>query len=177
MSERTLVLVKPDGVARGLLGEIVSRIERTGLRVVGMKMVKASDEIAENHYQATDEWAGGVFEKAKISFESQGKEFKHTDPTEYGRMIQKWNVDFLKEGPVLAFVVQGNHAIMTIRRLAGSTDPSKAPPGTIRGDFLVESAAMANEEGRSLRNLIHASGSVEEAEREIKLWFEDSEIH
>jgi len=177
MNERSLVLVKPDGVSRGLLGEIISRIERTGLRVVGMKMVKADDKIAENHYQSTEEWAQGVFDKAKASFESQGKEFKHTDPAEYGRMIQKWNVNFLKEGPVLAFVVQGNHAILTVRRLAGPTDPSKAPPGTIRGDFLVESAAMANEEGRSLRNLIHASGNVEEAEREIKLWFDDSEIH
>src|SRR3989344_5378851 len=174
--ERTLVLVKPDGVVRGLIGEIIMRIERTGLRVIGLKMVLADDNIAENHYQVTEEWARGVFEKSKSSFESLGKIFPHKDHLEYGKKIQKWNKDFLIEGPVVAIIFEGAHAVSIVRKLVGATDPSKAMPGTIRGDFLVESASMANERGRSLRNLVHASGEVDEALREIKLWFKDDEI-
>jgi len=174
--ERSLVLVKPDGVARSLMGEVISRIERTGLKIVGMKMVCADDEIAGKHYQATEEWSKGVFDKAKASFEEQGKEFPHTDYVVYGEKIQKWNREFLKEGKVLALVVEGPHVIQIIRKIVGVTDPSKAAPGTIRGDFLFESAALANESGRSLRNLIHASGSAEEANREINLWFDEKEL-
>lgn len=175
--ERTLVVIKPDGVSRGLVGEIVSRIERTRLKLCGMKMVWPDDKIAGEHYQVSEEWARGVYEKAKTSFESQGKKFEHDDHISYGKMIQKWNQDFLKEGPVVAMIWQGPHAIEIVRKLVGSTDPSKAPPGTIRGDFLFESASLANEAGRSLRNLIHASGSVDEAEREINLWFSEHEVH
>ena len=175
--EKTLVLVKPDGVSRGLMGEVVRRIERTGLKIVGVKMKKADRNIAEDHYQVSEEWAKGVFDKAKVSFEEHGKEFLHTDFMAYGRQIQSWNKEFLQEGRVLALVVEGPHAIQIIRKIVGPTDPSKAPPGTIRGDFLFESAALANEGGRSLRNLIHASGSVGEAEREIKLWFDEGEVY
>ncbi len=177
MSERTLVLVKPDGVSRGLIGEIIMRVERTGLRVVGLKMIKADDKIAGEHYQATEEWSQGVYEKAKVSFESQGKKFEHKDPKTYGEMIQKWNRNFLKEGPVVAIVFQGPHSVEIVRKIVGPTDPSKAPPGTIRGDFLFESASMANESGRSLRNLVHASGTADEAKREIALWFGKDEVH
>ena len=176
MDEKSLVLIKPDGVARALVGEIIRRIERTGLKIIGMKMAWPDEELAGEHYQATDEWSQGVFDKAKKSFEEKGKKFEHNSPREYGKMIQKWNQDFLKEGSVVALVLRGPHAIEIIRKIVGPTDPSKAPPGTIRGDFLFESASLANENGRSLRNLIHASGSVAEAEREIKLWFEAGEI-
>lgn len=174
--ERSLVLVKPDGVSRGLMGEVIKRIEQTGLKIIGAKMTRVGDDIAGKHYQATDEWSRGVFDKAKVSFEEQGKEFPHTDYVAYGEQIQRWNREFLKEGRVLALVVEGHHAIQIIRKIVGPTDPSKAPPGTIRGDFLFESAALANECGRSLRNLIHASGTVDEAEREIALWFGEGEV-
>ena len=173
VDEKSLVLVKPDGVSRGLMGEVISRIERTGLKIVGMKLTTANEEIAGEHYQATEEWSKGVFEKAKVSFEEQGKKFEHKDHKKYGELIQSWNREFLQEGPVLALIVEGPHAIQIVRKIVGPTDPSKAPPGTIRGDFLFESASLANEQGRSLRNLIHASGSVDEAEREIKLWFDE----
>ncbi len=169
--ERTLVLIKPDGVSRGLIGEIIHRIERTGLRANAMKMLVADEKLAEEHYQVSDEWARGVFEKAQASFASQGKKFEHKNHFRYGEMIQRWNKDFLQEGPVVAVVFSGPHAVEIVRKIVGPTDPSKAPPGTIRGDFLFESAALANESGRSLRNLIHASGNSAEAEREIKLWF------
>ena len=171
--EKSLVLIKPDGVSRRLIGEIIARIEKTGLDIVDMKMAEADWELAGNHYEITDEWCKGVFDKAKDSFESQGKEFPHSDYKEYGKMIQNWNMDFITEGRVLAMIIEGPHAVSVIRKIVGATDPSKAVPGTIRGDLLYESAALANEAGRSLRNLIHASGSVEEAEREIGLWFGD----
>lgn len=176
MNEKSLVLIKPDGVARALVGEIIKRLERTGLKIIGMKMAWPDDKLAGEHYQVTDEWAQGVFDKAKKSFEEKGKKFEHKNPREYGKMIQKWNQDFLREGPIVALVLRGPHAIEIIRKIVGPTDPSKAPPGTIRGDFLFESASLANEHGRSLRNLIHASGSADEAEREINLWFKKEEI-
>ena len=175
--ERTLVLIKPDGVKRGLIGEITGRIEKTGLKVIGMKMVQIGDEIADEHYQVTEEWARGVWEKAKKSFESQGMKFEHDDHIEYGKKIQRWNKEFLKEGPVLAVVAEGPHCIEVVRKLVGPTNPLSAPPGTIRGDFLFESAALANVHGRSLRNLVHASGTAEEAKREINLWFAPEELH
>jgi len=141
------------------------------LKIVGMKMKRADERLAGEHYQVTEEWARGVFDKARESFREHGKEFTHDDPIKYGGLIQKWNQEFLQEGNVLAMIVEGPHAIQIIRKIVGSTDPSKAAPGTIRGDFLFESASLANERGRSLRNLVHASGSVDEADREIKLWF------
>ena len=171
MSERTLVLVKPDGVKRGLIGEIIMRIERTGLKVAALKMTAANQKILDEHYQTSEEWARGVFEKAKTSFESQGKNFAHSDHMKYGNLIQKWNKDFLKEGPIVAIVFEGPHSVDIVRKIVGATDPHKAQPGTIRGDFLFESVSMANEQNRSVRNLVHASGTMDEAEREIKLWF------
>jgi nucleoside-diphosphate kinase len=175
--ERSLVLVKPDGVKRGLIGEIVGRIEKTGLKIIGMKMVWADEELAVEHYPITEEWAKGVFDKAKVSFAERGKEFNPEDHVAYGKLIQKWNMDFLTEGPVVAVVFEGFHAVSTVRKIVGPTDPSKAPPGTIRGDFLFESTALANEHDRTLRNLMHASGSADEAKREINLWFVPEELH
>ncbi len=171
MSENTLVLVKPDGVSRGLIGEIIRRVERTGLRGAALKLAVANQKILDEHYQVSEEWARGVFEKAKTSFESQGKKFIHNDHMKYGDMIQKWNKDFLKEGPIVAIVFEGHHSVDIVRKIVGATDPQKAQPGTIRGDFLFESVSTANEQNRSVRNLVHASGTREEAEREIKLWF------
>jgi len=174
--ERSLVLIKPDGVERSLMGEVIMRIERTGLKIIGMKMLKADDETAGKHYEATEEWSKAVFDKAKASYEDHGKEFPFTDAREYGKKIQSGNAKYLVEGRVLAMVVEGHHAIQIIRKIVGATDPSKAAPGTIRGDFLFESVSLANEDNRSVRNLMHASGNVEEAEREISLWFEEKEL-
>jgi nucleoside-diphosphate kinase len=176
VKEKSLVLIKPDGVERSLMGEVIMRIERTGLKIVGMKMVKADDERAGKHYEATEEWSKAVFEKAKTSYEEHGKAFPFGDAMEYGRSIQKANARYLVEGRVLAMVVEGSHAIQIIRKIVGATDPSKAAPGTIRGDFLFESVSLANESNRSVRNLMHASGSVEEADREISLWFGEGEL-
>ena len=176
--EKTLVLIKPDGVFRGLIGKIINRFEEAGLKITGMKMVWVDEAFAREHYKLDEEWAKNVFEKTKTTNEKQGKKFPYKDHMEFGGLIQKWNMDFLREGPVVAIVFQGPHSIEIVRKIVGSTEPRQAVPGTIRGDFAsFESYEIANTKGRVLRNLIHASDSRENAEREIKLWFADKEIH
>lgn len=176
--EKSLVLIKHDGVLRGLIGRIMSRIEEVGLKVTAIKMVWANEELAKNHYQLDEEWAKNVFEKTKKTRESTGDPFPYTDALEYGKMIQSWNIKFLREGPVIAIVLEGPHAIEIIRKIVGSTEPRQSSPGTIRGDFaMTESYTLANDKERVLRNLIHASDSQENANREISLWFSPEEIH
>lgn len=176
--EKTLVLIKPDAVSRGLIGRIVSRIEDIGLKIIAMKMLWADSKLAEKHYVLDEEWAKNVYEKTKKTRESAGEPFPFEDHMQYGKMIQSWNINFLREGPVVALVVQGPHAVEIIRKIVGTTEPRQAAPGTIRGDFaMVESYALANDKGRVLRNLIHASDAKESAEREISLWFQKHELH
>lgn len=176
--ERTLVLIKPDGVVRSLAGKIISRFEETGLKIIGMKMVWADETLAKKHYQLDEVWARNVFEKTKKTKEAEGQPFPYKDHMEYGGMIQSWNSKFLQEGPVIAIVLEGPHAIEIVRKMVGSTEPRQASPGTIRGDYaMTESYALANDKSRVLRNLIHASDSIETANREIAIWFEKNEIH
>jgi len=176
--ERTLILIKHDGIARSLIGKIVSRIEDTGLKIVAMKMVWADDSTTMKHYQLDEVWAKNVFEKTRITHEKLGKPFPHKNHLEFGMMIQKWNSDFLKEGPVVAIVAEGPHAVEIVRKMIGATEPRQAAPGTIRGDFAgVESYALADAKQRVLRNLMHASDTPENAQREISLWFKESELY
>ena len=176
--ERSLVVIKPDTVARSLVGEIISRFEKTGLKIVAMKMVWVDDKFAKQHYQLDESWAKNVYDKTKKSREAEGQPFPFKDHMEYGGMIQKWNATFLQEGPVIAMVIEGPHAVEIIRKMIGSTEPRQASPGTIRGDYaMIESYALANDKNRVLRNLAHASDSAETAQREIKLWFTPKELH
>ena len=178
MLERSLVLIKHDGVIRGLIGKIITRFEDIGLKIIGIKMLQANEELGKNHYILDKEWAKNVFEKTKTTHEREGKTFHFTDYMEFGALIQQWNIQFLREGPVVALVVEGPGAIEIVRKLVGSTEPRQAAPGTIRGDFaMVESYALANDKQRVLRNLVHASDSVKNAEREIDLWFTEEELH
>ncbi|NCN98580.1 nucleoside-diphosphate kinase [Candidatus Pacearchaeota archaeon CG10_big_fil_rev_8_21_14_0_10_35_219] len=178
VKEKSLILIKHDGVARGLIGKIISRIEDIGLKIIAMKMVWANEELAKNHYKLDEEWAKNVFEKTKKARLEQGDEFQFEDYMEYGKMIQSWNINFLREGPVVAMVIEGPHAIEIIRKIVGTTEPRQSPPGTIRGDFaMTESYALANDKQRVARNLIHASDSVKNAEHEIALWFSEDELH
>lgn len=178
VKERTLVLVKPDGVARGLIGKIIVRFEESGLKLIGMKMVWADEKMAKAHYPLDEEWAKKVFEKTKITYEKEGKPFNYKNPIEFGSLIQKWNMSFLCEGPVVAMVMEGPHVIEIVRKIIGPTEPRQATPGTIRGDFaMFESYAVANTKARVLRNLVHASDSEENAKKEIALWFKNSELH
>ena len=179
--ERTLVLIKPDGVVRGLVGEITQRFERTGLKIVGVKMVWADKDQAMAHYPSSEEHMRGMGEKTLKTYSEYGldpKEYVGTDDAlEIGKMIRQWNADFISQGPVIAIALEGNHAIDNVRLLAGNTIPTFAQPGTIRGDYSIDSPALANSRKRAVKNLIHASGDREEAEREIKHWFKEGELH
>ena len=148
MIERSLLIVKPDGVERAIVGEIIKRFENTGLKIVGMKMVWIDKNFAENHYKS---------HKSKPFF--------------------KELVEFITEGPVVAIVFEGVHAVDNVRRLVGSTSPHEAAPGTIRGDFAHISMAYASKKGLGGKNVVHASGSKKEADEEIKLWFRKEELH
>lgn len=180
--EQTVVLIKPDGVKRGLIGEIIHRFERMGLKIVAMKMVVPTQEMLHQHYgtnkEATIERLGN---KTLASYEQFGKDAKKElgtdDAKELGKMVVKWLLDYVSSGPVIAMILEGRHAVENVIHLAGLTMPVQALPGTIRGDFSTDSAAYANDEKRGVSNLIHISGSIEEANFEKNLWFEPSEIH
>lgn len=178
MIERTLALIKPDGIERKLIGEIISRFEKAGLKVLAIKMIKPTKEIAERHYPATDEQLIGMGEKTlQATLEETGslerikKTFGSTEARKIGEKLREWMIDFLTSGKVVAFVLEGEDAIQRARKLGGYTDPSKAEPGSIRGDLGMDSISKANRERRAVRNLVHLSSSKEEARRELKLWF------
>lgn len=175
MIERTLAIVKPDGVQRGLVGDIMHRFERTGLKIVGMKMVWASEELVGKHYTDDDAYLTGVGQKALDSAKERGKEMSET-ALEIGKRVRESNMRYIATGPVVAFVLEGNTAVQTVRNIIGGTNPLTADIGTIRGDLTIDDFTQADSESRSVRNLMHASGDVSEAEREIALWFEDGEM-
>ncbi len=176
MKERTLILVKHDGVLKGLVGEIIKRFESIGLNVVGMKMIWADEGLADKHYLTTPEWIKTLADKTRKAFKERGIELKDTDEQLAGR-VKDWNKKFLKEGPVVAIVFEGPHAVELGRKLVGHTEPRQALPGTIRGDYSFDSYQLGDKEQRPIRNLVHASGTQEEAEREIALWFKKNEIY
>ena len=179
--ERTLVLLKPDAVERRLVGEIISRFEKGGLRIVGSKVVHPDEELAHRHYPAQRrEFIEGMGNKTLASYKEGGmdplEQLGTDDPHKIGLMVQKWLTDFLTSGAVVALVLEGKDAIQKVRDLAGHTIPAVADKGTIRGDYSDDSPIKANAEKRSIHNLVHASGDKEEAEFEIGLWFSDSEL-
>lgn len=179
--ERTLVVLKPDTLQRGIVGDIIARFEKVGLKIIGMKMLRADTALAEGHYPADRrEFIEGMGKKTLENYTEQGKdplaEFGTADPHVIGLRIQKWLVEYISSGPVLAMVLEGPHAVELIRKLVGHTLPSKAQPGTIRGDYSFDSSLLANEGKRPVRNLIHASGDTTEAELEINAWFSPHEL-
>src|SRR3989344_9443917 len=166
MKEKTLVLIKPDAVQRGLVGEILKRFETTGLKLIGMKMVYASKELAGKHYADDEEWLRSVGEKASKAAAERGERFKEK-PIDFGKKIRMQLMDYISMSPVVALVLEGHNAVATVRKIVGATSPEHAQPGTIRGDFSHETSVLADTKGRPIQNLIHASGSVSEAAREI----------
>lgn len=180
--EQALIVIKPDAVVRGLMGKIISRFEQVGLKMVAGKFVRVSRELADKHYPlARREFIEGMGTKTKENYEALGldlvKELGTTDVFEIGKMIREWLVDMITAGPVLAFVLEGPHAVELVRKIVGHTLPLKADPGTIRGDFSFDSSYLANTGKRPIKNLLHASGNVEEAQYEISLWFSRDEIY
>ncbi len=173
--ERSLVLIKPDGVQRSLIGEIIKRFEQTGLKLCALKIIIATSEQSFEHYYKEDEWFQKVGEKT-IDIKKQKNEPVKKNASEYGKEIQKALVDFLTAGPIVVMIWQGNKACGIIRKIVGTTEPLSSDVGTLRGDFTIDSYQIANLDNRAVRNLIHASESPEEAEREIKIWFSENEI-
>lgn len=180
--ERTLVIFKPDAMQRGLIGEIITRFEKVGLKIVAVKLLTAKKELVEQHYPADREelWVG-IGNKTLENYrdlEMDPKESLGTaEALEIGKMVRVWLMDYLMEGPVLAVVLESPHAVELVRKMVGHTLPLVSAPGTIRGDYSFDSSYLANSNKRPIRNLLHASGNKEEAEYEIPLWFAPSEIH
>lgn len=180
--ERSVVLIKPDGVMRGIIGQIITRFERVGLKIIAMKMVWVSKEMAGKHYpDSRIEFLKGMGQKSLDNYKEYGmdpvKEMGSADPLEIGKMVNTWLKEYLTSGPVIAMLIEGNHAIAVIRRIVGHTLPAMAASGTIRGDFSIDSSALANARRRPIRNLIHASGNLEEEKIEEELWFDPKEVH
>ncbi len=166
--QQTLVIIKPDGVRRNLVGEIIKRFEEGGLVVKQLKMLTVTEDLVKKHYLEDEEYMRSLGEKAARFGE------KVENPVEYGRHIVLSLRKYLTEGPVVAMVLEGEDAVALVRKITGATNPPNADPGTIRRDLGEDSFAQANTENRATYNLIHASGTPEEAATEIELWFPGS---
>lgn len=174
--EKTLVLIKPDGVQRGLIGEIIKRYEQSGLKLIGLKMVVPTPELIEKHYLIDPEWSVKTGKKTIESYHKKGKTPPSDDPLQVTKIVLSNLKKYMTRGPVIVMAWQGMHAIGIIRKITGGTEPLTSDVGTIRGDFTIDSYEVADIDGRAVRNLIHASGSVDDAEKEIELWFNSEEI-
>jgi len=150
LRQRTLVVLKPDAVVRGLTGRIIQRFEDAALKIVGVKMRELDAAFARRHYFDLEERLGADVYNATAAF--------------------------MQRGPVIAFVLEGEDAVATVRKIVGTTYPNEAQPGSIRGDFAHQSKAVAAVTGKAVANLVHASGNQEEAEYEVNLWFDKTEL-
>lgn len=174
--ERTLVIIKPDGIQRSLIGEVIRRYERAGLKLMALKMLVPNPEMVEKHYLVDPEWRVKTGIKTIESYRKKGKEPPSEDPLKITEIILGNLKKYMSSGPVIAMVWQGTHAVAIVRKITGGTEPLTSDMGTIRGDFTIDSYQVADIDTRAVRNLIHASGSSDEAEKEIVLWFTASEL-
>jgi nucleoside-diphosphate kinase len=174
--EQTLVVLKPDAVQRSLIGEIIQRFERVGLKMVGIKMILPDQDFIKTHYTVDPAWVRKTGEKNIQSYHDKGLTPPTDNPLEMGEKILSQLQNYMTSGPVIAMVWQGAHAVSLVRKLVGSTEPRTSDIGTIRGDYVLDSYEMSDADKRAIRNLIHASGNVEEALREVPHWFGDDEI-
>ena len=174
--ERSLVLIKPDGVQRSLIGEIIRRYERTGLKLAGLKFFIPAKELIEKHYLSSDGWLESVGKKSMAVYEKRGLKAPYQNYKECGQVVLVRLIKNLSSGPVVAMVWEGNKAVGVVKKITGGTEPLTSDVGTIRGDLTVDSYDLADIDDRAVRNLIHASGMPEEAEKEIAIWFKEEEI-
>lgn len=174
--EKTLVIVKPDGVQRSLIGEVIKRYEQCGLKLVALKMIIPSKELALAHYSTDPEWAFKTGTKSIEAAKARGEDLGTDDPIVYAEGIRTTLKSFLSSGPVVCMIWQGMNAVGVVRKITGSTEPLTSTPGTIRSDYTIDSYSASNADNRSVRNIIHSSGSVAEAELEIKVWFKPEDI-
>lgn len=173
--ERSLVILKPDAIQRSLIGTILSRIENTGLKFVAVKFLIPQADQCWKHYNKDEEWFLKKGTRVVDDRQAQGLTVDK-EAIEYGKDIIQANVDFFTSGPVLALIVEGNQSVAIVKKLVGGTEPTTSDVGTIRGDLTVDSYALSSIDNRAVRNLVHCSDSPEEAEREIPIWFQESDI-
>ena|SRR3989344_2780086 len=176
LHERSLVLLKPDAVQRGLIGEIISRFEKKGLKITAMRMIWPTKEMAARHYDLPESAAKALGERTLASYAERGEKHKFSEPMEVARDIIKRLERYISTGPIVAMVIEGAHAIAHIRKIRGGVNPLSADIGTITGDFSIDSYFISDLDERAVRTLVHASGNVEEAENEIKIWFGEKDI-
>lgn len=175
-TEKTFVIIKPDGVQRSLIGEVIKRFERVGLKLVAMKMLVPTKEMVRKHYTLDPEWMRKTGEKTIAGYIKKGLKPPTNDPIEVTTVVLNNLAKYMSSGPVLAMVWQGVHAVGITRKLVGGTEPLTSDVGTIRGDFVLDSYQLSDKDGRAVRNVVHASGSVEEATNEIDLWFDKKDL-
>jgi nucleoside-diphosphate kinase len=174
--EQTLVVLKPDAIQRSLIGEIIKRFERVGLKLVAMKMFVTDEEFIRTHYTFDPQWIRKTGEKKIKSYHEKGMIPPNDNPLEVGEEVLNQLRNYMSSGPVIAMVWQGAHAVALVRKLVGSTEPHTSDVGTIRGDYVLDSYEVADADKRAVRNLIHASGNVDEGRQEIIHWFSPDEI-
>ena len=178
--QRALLIIKPDGVQRGIIGKIITRFETVGLKIIGLKFEMATSEKVVAHYPETEAWFKKVGERTLTNYQKKGLDartvFKTNDAVSIGKIVKGWLVTYFQESPVFMAVVEGYDCIEIVRKLSGNTIPVLAAPGTVRGDFSHDTIDLANEQNRPLRNIIHASDSPEDGEKEVNLWFKKEEL-
>jgi nucleoside-diphosphate kinase len=174
--EKTLVIIKPDGIQRSLIGEVIKRLERVGLKLVAIDMNVPSEEKIREHYLHDPEWTRKVGQKSIDAYAAKGIPSPSNDPVEAGEKVLNNLIKYMASGPVVAMVWQGAHAVSIVRKIVGGTEPLSSDIGTIRGDFVLDSYQMSDIDSRAVRNLIHASSSIEEAKQEISHWFSPEKI-
>jgi nucleoside-diphosphate kinase len=179
--EMTFVMIKPDGVKRGLIGEIIRRIERAGLKIVALEMYQPTKEEIDSHYPKDEAWITRLGHKTLSTYEKYGydamEEMGTARAEEIGPHVRGWLIEYMCSGPVVKIVVQGIHAVDMVRKIRGNTQPVLSEMGTITGDFSADSAAAANKDKRAIFNLAHASETPEEAAHEIEHWGMKKKIH
>jgi len=174
-SERTLVIIKPDGVQRGLMGEIIMRFEKKGLKITAMKMTWPSLELVQKHYDQPESAMIALGERTIAAYKEKGITI-NKNPIDIAKDIQKKLHVYMTVGPVLAMVIEGAHAVAHVRKIRGKTNPLDADIGSITADLSIDSYFISDEDQRAIRNLVHASGTTQEAEYEINLWFKKEEV-
>lgn len=177
--ERTYLMIKPDGVRKGLIGEIIKRMEQRDLKIVALEMFQPTTEQIDNHYPKDEAWIRRLGTKTLGTYNKYGfdplVEIGTADELAIGQKVRDWLIDYMTSAPLVKMVVQGVHAVDVVRKIGGPTIPATAEMGTIRGDFSIDSPVLANKEKRAIMNLIHASETPEEAEHEIQHWFGDGQ--
>ncbi|MEI6836103.1 MAG: nucleoside-diphosphate kinase [Candidatus Falkowbacteria bacterium] len=173
--EKTFVILKPDAVQRGLMGEIIKRFESVGLKMVALKMIIATEQQCWDHYNKDEAWF--LKKGANIIKNRQDLGMPvEKEALEYGKDIIRALAKFMTSGPIVPIIFEGNQAVGIVKKIVGGTEPLTSDVGTIRGDYTVDSYELSSYDDRAVRNLIHCSDQTDEAEREIKIWFNESEI-